>query len=284
MEFLEALQSNPILFYAVIAGFLASICSGIIGSYVVVKRIVFISGSIAHSVLGGIGVSVWLERAKGVAWMSPLYGALAAGIISALIIGWIHLHYRQREDTVIAAIWSIGMAIGVIFMSQTPGFNVELTSFLIGNILWVSPANLMFLFILDIIVIGVVLLMHKRFLAVCFDDEQALLQGVNVNLIYLLLLSLIAITIVLLIYVVGIILVMTLLAIPAAIGNMASSRLSFIMAIAVFLCALLSFTGIAASFYLDWPSGATIALLAGGAYLLGMTLCNKERTPTKSSN
>ncbi len=129
MEFFEALQSNALLFYAVIAGLLASICSGIIGSYVVVKRIVFISGSIAHSVLGGIGFCVWLERAKNVSWMSPLYGALAAGIISALIMGWIHLHYRQREDTVIAAVWSVGMAIGIIFMSQTPGFNVELTSF-----------------------------------------------------------------------------------------------------------------------------------------------------------
>ncbi len=118
--------------------------------------------------------------------------------------------------------------------------------------------------------------MHKRFLVICFDEEQALLQGVNVNLIYLLLLSLIAITIVLLIYVVGIILVMTLLAIPAAIANMITSRLSFMMAIAVLFSALFSFTGIASSFYLDWPSGATIALLAGAAYILSMILQIKK--------
>lgn len=270
MEFFEALQSNNILLFAVIAGFLASVCSGIIGSYVVVKRIVFISGSIAHSVLGGIGFCLWLERTKNVAWMSPLYGALVAGIFSALVIGWIRLHYRQREDTVIAAVWSLGMALGVIFISQTPGFNVELTSFLIGNILWVSTANLIFLLVLDALILVTVLLMHKRFLVICFDEQQARLQGLNVDLLYLLLLSLIAVTVVLLIYVVGIILVITLLAIPAAIANTATSRLSFIMMIAVFLSALFSFTGIAASFYLDWPSGATIALIASIAYILSI--------------
>ena len=98
-SFFEALTVNPLLLTALIAGLAASIVSGIIGSYVVVKRIVFIAGSISHSVLGGIGFCLWLERAKGLAWLSPLEGALIAAIISALIIGWIHLHYRQREDS-----------------------------------------------------------------------------------------------------------------------------------------------------------------------------------------
>src|SRR5690348_10874400 len=110
-SFLEALSTNPLLLAALFAGFAASIVSGIIGSYVVVKRIVFIGGSISHSVLSGIGLCIWLERAKGVEWASPLLGALAAAILSALLIGWIHLHYRQREDSVIAALWSIGMAV-----------------------------------------------------------------------------------------------------------------------------------------------------------------------------
>jgi len=277
MEFFQALQSNPLLFYAVLAGLLASVCSGVIGSYVVVKRIVLISGSIAHSILGGIGLCVWLQRSHGMEWASPLYGALITGVFSALIIGWIHLHYREREDTVIAAVWSLGMASGVIFISQTPGFNVELTSFLIGNILWVSPQDLILLGALDLIVLSLALILHKRFLVICFDEEQARLQGISVNFYYLLLLSLIAITIVMLIQVVGIILVMTLLTIPAAIGNTMTSRLSQMMVAAVILCALFTFFGMASSYYLDWPSGATIVLLAGACYLISLLVINRSR-------
>lgn len=270
MGFLEALRNNPLLLSAVLAGMAASVVSGIIGSYVVVKRIVFISGSISHSVLSGIGISLWLERSKGVTWASPLYGALIAGILSALIIGWIHLYYREREDSVIAALWSVGMAIGVLFISQTPGYNVELTNFLVGNILWVSPQDLYILFALDLAIIAVVLCLHKQFLAICFDEQQARLQGVKVNQLYLLLLVLAAVTIVLLIQVVGIILVMTMLAIPAAIANFFTSRLSSMIFIAILLSAAFCFFGTAAAYHFDWPAGATIALIAGFAYVLSM--------------
>ncbi len=97
MSFFEAVWNNPLLLSAIIAGLLASVVSGIIGSYVVVKRIVFISGSISHAVLGGIGFCLWLERAKGITWASPLFGALAAAVLSALIIGWIHLNYPSTR-------------------------------------------------------------------------------------------------------------------------------------------------------------------------------------------
>lgn len=270
MTFFEALRSNPLLLYAVFAGLMASVVSGIIGSYVVVKRIVFISGSISHSVLGGIGFCLWLERAKGVAWLSPLYGALIAAILSALIIGWIHLHYRQREDTAIAALWSIGMAVGVLFISQTPGFNVELTNFLIGNILWVTPQDLTLLCGLDLLVIAIVFCLHKRFLAICFDEEQAQLQGLPVNALYLLLLCLTAVSIVLLIQVVGVILVMTMLTIPAAIANLFTARLSLMMFFGILLSSFFCFSGTATAYYLDWPAGATIALLAGIAYVIAL--------------
>jgi zinc transport system permease protein len=270
MSFFEALMTNPLLLAAVFAGLVASVVSGIIGSYVVVKRIVFISGSISHSVLGGIGFCIWLERARGIEWATPLWGALIAAILSALIIGWIHLHYRQREDTVIAALWSIGMATGVLFISQTPGFNVELTNFLIGNILWVTPQDLTLLCILDLIVIAIVLCEHKRFLAICFDEEQAALQGVPVNTLYLLLLVLTAVSIVLLIQVVGIILVMTMLTIPAAIANLFTIRLSHMMLIAVLISAVFCFSGTGFAYYLDWPVGATIAFLAGVAYVISL--------------
>jgi zinc transport system permease protein len=271
-SFFEALQLNPLLLSAVIAGLASSVVSGIIGSYVVVKRIVFISGSISHSVLGGIGICLWLERAQGVEWASPLMGALIAAIVSALIIGWIHLNYRQREDSAIAAIWSIGMAVGILFISQTPGFNVELTNFLIGNILWVTPTDLYILFGLDFAILVAVLCLHNRFLAICFDEEQALLQGVPVNSLYLLLLVLTAVSIVLLIQVVGIILVMTMLTIPPAIANLVTTRLSRMMLIAVLISCLFCYGGMNLAYVFDWPGGATIALLAGVCYVISLLI------------
>lgn len=275
--FFEALWSNPLLLTALFVGLAASVVSGIIGSYVVVKRITFIGGSISHSVLGGIGFCIWLEKARGVAWADPLFGALVAAIISALIIGWIHLNHRQREDSAIAAIWSIGMAVGILFISQTPGFNVELTNFLIGNILWVSKTDLSILVALDLGVLLFVLSLHQRFLAICFDEEQALLQGVRVHFLYLLLLILIAVSIVLLIQVVGIVLVMTMLTIPAAIANLFTTSLSRMMIFAILLSSLLCLSGHVAAYYLDWPTGATIALISGMIYVLSLTFFRKRK-------
>jgi zinc transport system permease protein len=280
-SFFEALTQNPLLLTALIAGLAASVVSGIIGSYVVVKRIVFISGSISHSVLGGIGFSVWLERVHGASGMAPLYGALCAAIISALIIGGVHLKYKEREDTVIACLWSVGMAIGVLFISQTPGFNVELTNFLIGNILWVTPQDLYFLIALDILVLALTACMHKRFLAICFDENQAALQGLSVSFLYLLLLVLASIAIVVLIQVVGIILVMTMLAIPAAIGNLFTHRLSAMMAIATLLGSLFCLLGMGLAYHLDWPPGATIALLSGTAYMLALAISGSKLTTSR---
>lgn len=275
MTFVQALFQNPLLIYALVAGFLAAVVSGIIGSYVVVKRIVLISGSISHAILGGLGVGVWMERVQGSTWMTPLYGALIAAVIAAVILGWIRLYFREREDTIISALWSIGMAIGVLFISQTPGFNVELTNFLIGNILWVSPQDLLLLTILDIFIVFSVALFHKKFLALSFDEDQARLQGIHVNALYIFLLILTSISIVLLIQVVGIILVMTLLTIPAAIANILTSRLSQMMLFAVLLSMTFTSSGLALSFYADWPSGATIALVAGVAYIFSLLFLKK---------
>ncbi len=270
--FFQALIDNPLLLSAMFAGLAASIVSGIVGSYVVVKRIVFISGSISHSVLAGIGLCLWLERAKGVTWASPLLGALAAAVISALILGWIRLNYQQREDSVIAALWSIGMAIGILFISQTPGFNVDLTNFLVGNILWVTPTDLYILMGLNIATLAIVICMHKRFLAICFDEEQAKLQGLHVNALYLMLLLLIAISIVLLIQVVGIILVMAMLTIPPAIANLFTSKLSVMMAVAVLINAVFCIVGMNLAYEMDWPGGASIALVAGVVYVGSLIL------------
>lgn len=277
MAFLQILFTNPLFISALLAGILASIAGGIVGSYVVVKRISFIGGGISHSVLSGIGICLWLERVHGVLWATPIVGALVTAVLSSLLIGWVHLYRKEREDSVIAALWAIGMAIGVIFISVTPGFNVELANFLVGNILWVTHEDLIVLALLDGLVVLTVALLHKRFLSICFDETQALIQGQNVNLLYFILLILIGICVVLLIQVVGIILVMMLLAIPPAIANLFTHRMSHIMFLAVIISSLFCFFGMMAAFYLDWPVGATIALIAGVSYA-GALIYSRKRT------
>lgn len=274
MSFIEAFLASPVLRMAVFAAIGASFASGIIGSYVVVKRIVSISGSIAHSVLSGLGAALWLQRVYGLSWLHPIYGAFASGILSALIIGWVHLYYREREDAIIAMIWSVGMATGVIFVSQIPGYNVELMNFLLGNVLWVSPWDLGVLGVLDLLILVTVFIFHKRFLALCFDEKQAQLQGLPVGKLYLLLLCLIAVSVVLLIYVVGIILVLSMLALPASIAGSFTFRLSRMMIIAVCLNIAFSLGGMAIAYRLDWPAGATIALFSGVIYLLSLRFKN----------
>lgn len=268
---IEALFTNPFLYMALLAGIAASITSGVMGSFVVIKRIVFISGSIAHSVLGGMGLFLWLQRTFNIPWITPMQGAIVAAIFSALIIGWIRMEYRQREDTVIAALWSTGMSIGVIFIALTPGYNVELMQYLFGNILWVTKSDVVMLFTLDIIVIILVALFRHQFLAICFDEEQAKLQKVPVRFFYLLLLSLIALSVVLLIQVVGAILVIAMLAIPAAIAANFTHRFPILMIFAVLIGWLFTFLGTAASYQLNWPPGATIALIAALFYLISFT-------------
>ncbi len=272
-----SLLSNPLLPMVLLAGLAISITSGLIGSYVVVKRIVFISGSIAHSVLGGMGLFLWLRRTYDIAWLTPLAGALVAAVISAFLIGWIRMKYREREDTVIAALWSLGMAIGVIFVSLTPGYNVELIHFLFGNILWVTRADIQLLFSLDIVIIILILLFHRRFLALCFDEKQALLQKVPVQSLYFLLLVLIALSVVLLIQIVGAILVIAMLAIPAAIAGSFTHRLSTMMMLAIGVSAFLTTGGTLLAFELNWPPGATMALLASVLYMIHFIWAPRRR-------
>lgn len=273
---LDSIISFPFFLTSLLAGLASSVTSGIIGSYVVVKRIVFISGSISHSVLGGMGIFLYLKRTYGISWLDPLYGALIAAVLSALLIGWMHLKYRQREDTVIAAIWSTGMAIGVICVSLTPGYNVELMNFLFGNILWISKADLNLLMTLAGSVIVITALLHQKFQAVCFDEVEAELRGISTTKYYLLLLTLIAIAVVILIQVVGAILVIAMLTIPAAIASHFAKKLSQMMVQAVLLGAAFTVSGLFTAFYLNWPPGATIALVAALSYTVHLLQVNKK--------
>jgi zinc transport system permease protein len=215
-----------------------------------------------------MGFCLWLQRSHGLSWLDPIWGAFASAIGSALLLGWIHLNYRQREDAVIAAIWSTGMAIGMIFISLTPGTNVELLNYLFGNILWIEGRDLIRLAVLNAAILAIVSFYYRRFLALCFDEEQALLQGVPVRGLYLLLLSLVAISIVLLMQIIGTILVIALLTIPATLAGLFTHRLSVMMGVAAALCALFSLLGLGTAYALNWPPGATIALVAALGYLI----------------
>ena len=269
MDFLNALADPaiPFLRHAFFSGILASIAFGIIGTYVVARRITSIAGAISHCVLGGIGAGLYLEKGVGITWFGPLTGAIVAALIAAIIIGLVSLRANQREDTAIGALWSIGMAVGLLFIAKTPGY-LDPMSYLFGNILLTSRADLWLVLVLDALVIGVAGLFYHQFLAVCFDEEYARLRGIRTDLFYLLLLCLTALTVVLLVRVVGIVMVIALLTLPAAVAGTFARNLSQMMVLAT-LCAMgFISSGLAVSYSYDLPSGPTIIVLAGGAYLV----------------
>ncbi|RTZ74417.1 MAG: metal ABC transporter permease [Gammaproteobacteria bacterium] len=258
---MNLLSDYSFLQTAFIAGLLASIGCGVMGSYVVVKRIGYMAGGISHSVLGGMGAALFFG-------FSPLGGALAAALLAALLIGWIKLRWQAQEDTLIGAVWAVGMSIGVIFIARTPGYSTDLLSYLFGNILLVSREQLWQILVLDLLVIGLVLAFYRQFLAVSFDEEFARLRGIPVTFFYLLFLCLVALTVVLLVQVVGLILVIALLTLPAAIAGHHVQTLGRMMALASLLGMLFTTAGIALSYFWDLPSGPVIILVAGLAYLL----------------
>lgn len=267
-DFLSDLTRYPFLQYALLTGILASIACGIIGSYVVTKRITYIAGSIAHTVLGGLGAARYCQVVYRWEWFNPFYGAVLAAIISAVIIGLVSTKAKQREDTVIGSLWAIGMAAGILFIYKTPGYNEDLMSYLFGSILMVSSHDLWMIVCLDALIVASSILFYNRFLALCFDEEFARLRGVNVEMHYLLLLCLTALTVVLLVSVVGIVMVIALLTLPAAIAGELTKKLWHMMALSTVLTVLFTTTGLAVSYGPDLPAGATTIIIAGAAYLL----------------
>ncbi len=262
-DFFQVLSTQTFMQTAVITGLLASLACGIIGTYVVAKRIVFISGGIAHAVLGGMGVAYFFNA-------NPLHGALVAALCAAVIIGLVSLRVEQHEDTIIGALWAIGMAIGILFISRTPGYKVDLMSYLFGNIIMVPRGDAFLIAGLDVVIMVLVILFYKQFLAVCLDEEFARLQGVNVDFIYILLLGLIAVTVVILIRVVGIILVIALLTLPAAIAQQYARSLAQMMILSTLLGALFVMSGLVVSYGPDLPAGATIIVISGTVYILSL--------------
>jgi len=260
----EAL-SYPFFQRALAAGLLAAVACGIVGTLVVVRRIASISGGLSHSAFGGVGLGYLLG-------FEPMLGALGFGVLSALGIGLAELRLRQGMDTLIAMVWAVGMALGILFVSLAPGQAPDLLGYLFGNILLVSPGYVALVAALDLVVVGTVLLLFRRLRAVAFDEEFAWVIGVPVEVLFLLLLTLVALTVVVLIRVVGVILVIALLTIPAAVARHWTDRLSRMMALAVLTGAVsisaglfLTF-GLSSEFGIDLPTGPSIILLAAAVY------------------
>jgi zinc transport system permease protein len=246
---------------AVIAGILASIACGVVGSYVVTNRIVFISGGISHTAFGGIGLGYLLG-------INPIWGAIVFTLAAAVAIGAVSKKTGLREDTTIGIMWAVGMALGVIFIRLTPGYTPDLFSYLFGNILTVPSSDVILMLFLDVLILGAVALLYKQFLALSFDEEFASIVGIPTERLHILLLCLIALTVVLLIRIVGIILVIALLSIPAAIASQYTSNLKRIMLISVLLGVVFTAGGLSISYWLDLASGATIILVAAVGFVI----------------
>lgn len=248
---------------ALYAGLLASLACGIIGTYVVVKRIASISGGIAHTSFGGIGLGYYLG-------ISPVLGAVFFTLASALGMGMVTRRTRIPEDTVIGVLWALGMALGIIFIALTPGYAPDLFSYLFGNILTVPFSDLMLMIALDAVILVLVLTLYREFLYISFDEESSTVVGIPTEVIYLLLLCLIALTVVVLIRVVGVILVIALLTIPATTAMQFTHSLRNMMALAVLVGAVCTVLGLWFSYLFDLPSGATIVAVSVALLLISL--------------
>ncbi len=249
--------------HALAAGVLVSIACGVVGTYVVVRRMVFISGGVSHATFGGIGLAYYVG-------FNPIAGALGFAVLAAMAMGILSRRMHLSEDTGIGVLWATGMALGVVFVGLSDGYAPDLFSYLFGNILTVQSSELLLMVLLDAVIIVTVIAFYKEFLAISFDEEFSRAEGVPANALNMVLLALIALTIVMVIRVVGIVLVIALLSIPPAIARQYTHRLSTMMWLAVAVSVLLATGGIALSYIMDLGSGATIILLGGLALLLVM--------------
>ena len=250
---LEALEFE-FMRNALMAGLLVSVICGIIGTLVVVNRIVFISGGVAHAAYGGIGLACFL----GIPY---LLGTLGFALLTAMIMAAVTLRARHRSDTVIGVLWATGMAMGIILLDMTPGYNVDLMSYLFGSILTVPGSDLWMMLAVSVVTALITCFFYNDFLAMSYDEEFAQVRGVPVKPLYFLLLGMIAVSVVMIIRVVGLILVISLLTIPPYIAEKYSDSLLEMMLYSVILSALFTIIGLWVSYHFNLTSGATIIMV-----------------------
>lgn len=271
LEFIEYLHL-PFVQRMLIAGILASLACGVIGTIVVVRRNVFVAGGVAHTTFGGIGIAYYLID-LGLTWIEPLYGAVVFAVGAAVLLGLEPVKRRFREDSTIGAIWVVGMAIGIMFHNMVNWNNVTYVSpesILFGDILLIHSRDLIIMGVLLLIIYGFVLYFFKDIEALAFDEEFARITGIKVQWMNIALLVLIALTVTILIKVVGVVLILAMLTIPAAIVNLFTKKLSTMMTWATMVGLVLTTVGILTSIELDLPPGSTIVTLLGAVFLLSL--------------
>jgi zinc transport system permease protein len=266
--FFELLVSPDVPFIrnALFAGILSSVLFGILGSIVTVKRIAGLAGAISHAVLGGIGIALYLSATGIVPNLSPMVGAIIFALLSAFLIGAVSLKSKQREDTVIQAIWAIGMSIGVLFMAKTPGYT-DPSSYLFGNILLISGCDLILLAVLDVIVLFLAWRFYPQIEATSFDEEFAAVRGIPTQAVFLIILSVTAVAVVLLQTFVGIVMVIAMLTLPAGTAGYTARNLASMMLLSTLYSLLFSAGGLVVGWSLDLPVGAVVVVLAGLVFL-----------------
>jgi len=261
---------NPFLWSGLAAGLLASISCGVIGPYVVTRRLLFLAGALAHIAIGGVGAAIYLSTFHPTlfGWLEPIHGGLAAALVSAPVLAVLKHRMKERLDTVVGALWAVGMSIGILLIKITPGYHTELMSYLFGNISFVTSRDLLFLAALSAVVIATTTLFHRRFLALCLDSEQAELRGIPVLTTDIVLFLLIAATVIVLTQIVGLILVIALLSLPAAIGARLTTRLGPSMAATFAVSVLVTTLPRIAVYGTPVSPEAAIVLATAGLYLV----------------
>ena len=239
---------------AFIASILSGITCGIVGSYIVTRRIVFLSSGITHASFGGLGIALY-------AGIDPLLGALSFASVSSVGIEFASRRGGIREDSVVGIIWSMGMAIGALFMSLRPGYATDLTSYLFGNILLVTPENIVWLSILTVVLIIGSVIWLRRLMYITFDEEYAKSQGVNTSLVAYIMAVVIAISIVLSIKVMGIILLLSLITIPTVIANTVTKNFRLITPLSAIIAVVGNVLGFILSYEYDIPTGSCIIFI-----------------------
>ena len=258
--------SMPFVRNALAAGLLSAVLFGTLGAVVTVKRIAGLAGAISHAVLGGIGMALFLSASGALPGLPPMAGALVFAVLAAAVIGLVSLKAKQREDTVINAVWAIGMSIGVLFIAKTPGY-ADPMSYLFGNILLISARDLVMLAVLDAVVVFLAWRFYPQIQASAFDEEFARVRGVRTNLVFLATLAVTAIAVVLLQTFVGIVMVIAMLTLPSGTAGFMSRNLAGMMIAGTILSAAFTIAGLAASWSLDMPAGAVVVVLAGAVFL-----------------
>ena len=254
MDFFSAVATYSFLGNALWAAILSGIACGIVGTYVVSRRMVFLSGGITHASFGGIGIAYHFG-------LNPIGGAMIFAILSALGIEWAGAKGRIREDSAIGIVWSLGMAIGTLFIFATPGYAPNLMSFLFGDILTVSRLGLVAMAVVALVLVVVMLLWRRPIIYASFDREYARSQGVKADAILAFMTVMTAVTIVLSIRVVGIVLLISLLTVPPTIVGTLTKSYTKIALWSSVLAAVGNVVGIWVAYKMDFPVGATTIIL-----------------------